>query len=358
MRPVYPRNLAKGLNQMVLSDGSRGYLDRVTDLSLPLKLLMGVVGFVLLIACGNVANPLLGQASIRRKEIAVRRAMGASGLRILRQLLTESTILAVLGGCGGLLIAYWLTDVLLGFREQTNFVPRTLDGGLDGRTLAFTLGLSLLTGIIFSLAPARHASKPDFLTALKEETPGFRGAGRGWSLRSLLVVAEVALSLVVLIGAGLCVKSLRALQAVDPGMEPAKVLTASFNLGMNRYDESRGRQFLSDVAARIARLPGVEAVSFANIVAFSDLFWISGATIDGYQAQPGEPLAFDFNAVSPDYFKTLGTPLSSGREFAPQDHKDAPRVVVVNEVMAQLLARTGRRRKAHQSRDSRRSSQE
>ncbi len=319
-------------NQILLLDGSRGYMDRVTDLSLPLKLLMGVVGFVLLIACANVANLLLARASVRQKEIAVRRAIGASRLRIVRQLLTESTILAVLGGCGGLLIAYRVTGVLLRFQEQTNFVPRTFDGSLDGRTLAFTLGLSVLTGTLFSLAPARHASKPDVLSALKAETPA--GLPR-WSLRHLLVVAQVALSLVVLIGAGLCVKSLRALQEIEPGFQPAKVLTASFDLGMNGYDEARARKFIPELSERIARLPGVEGVSLAHIVAFSDSFWVSGATIDGYVPQPGERLAFDFNAVGPAYFKTIGTPLVSGREFTDADTADAQRVIVVNETVAQ-----------------------
>jgi len=144
----------------------------------------------------------------------------------------------------------------------------------------------------------------------------------------------MALSLVVLVGAGLCVKSLRALQAIDPGFEPAKVVTASFDLSQSGYDEARGRQFIARLSERVEALPGAEAVSFANIVAFSDLFWISGATPEGYQPQPGERLAFDFNPVSPDYFKAIGSRLVSGREFTSQDTPDAPPVVVVNEATA------------------------
>lgn len=150
----------------------------------------------------------------------------------------------------------------------------------------------------------------------------------------MLVVAQVALSLVVLIGAALCVRSLRALQSIDLGLEPASVATASFDLGLNGYNETRGRQFIADLSGRVAALPGVEAVGVANIVAFSDLFWISGATIDGYQPQPDERLAFDFNAVSPRYFRTLGTPIVRGREFTAQDTAGAPRVVIVNESAA------------------------
>jgi putative ABC transport system permease protein len=320
--------------RILLMDGSRGLTDRVTDLSLPLKLLMGVVAFVLLIACANVANLLLARASARRKEIAVRLGIGASRRRIVRQLLTESTILAALGGGAGLMVASWCTRLLLGLHQQTNYVPRIIDGRLDGRALGFTLGLSVLTGIVFGLAPALQISRPDFVAALKEDTPGTGAGGRRWSLRSALIVAQVALSLVALIGAGLCVKSLRRLNAIDPGFEPAKVVTASFELNMNRYTETRGRQFISDLAARVNALPGVEAVSFGSIVAFSDLFWIGTATIEGYQPQPGERLAFDFNAVSPDYFRTLGTPLLSGREFTAQDKAGAPLVVIVNEAMA------------------------
>ncbi|HEV2665630.1 MAG TPA: FtsX-like permease family protein, partial [Blastocatellia bacterium] len=276
----------------------------------------------------------LARASARRREISVRLSIGASRFRIVRQLLTESAILAALGGGGGLLIAFWVTGLLVGFQQQTNFVPRSLDGSLDVRALGFTLGVSLLTGIVFGLAPALAASKPDFVAALKEDTPGLGGRGRRLGLRNLLVVTQVSLSLVVLIGAGLCVKSLRALQAIDPGFEPAKVVTASFDLGQNGYNEARGRQFISQLSERVAALPGVESVSLAHIVAFSDGFWISGATPEGYQPQPGERLAFDFNFISPNYFITIDARLVSGREFAAQDGADAPRVVIVNEATA------------------------
>ena len=329
---AFPGTTARA--KAMLVDGSRGYTERVKDLSLPLKLLMGVVGFVLLIACANVANLLLSRASARRKEIAIRLAIGAGRSRVVKQLLTESAILAALGAGAGLLVASWLTDLLLGFQQQTNFVPRAFDGGLDVRALGFTLGLSLLTGIVFGLAPALVASKPDFVAALKEDTPGLGRGARRLSLRNLLIVTQVALSLVVLIGAGLLLKSLRALQAIDPGFEPAKVVTASFDLSNNGYDEARGRQFIAQLSERVAALPGVEAVSLARGVALSGFVWIRSATIEGYQPQPNERLAFNFNVISQNYFQTLGTPLARGREFTAQDRAGAPRVVIVNEATA------------------------
>jgi predicted permease len=319
--------------RLLLVDGSRGSLDRVEDLSLPLKLMMGVVGFVLLIGCANVANLLLARASTRGREIALRLALGASRERIVRQLLTESTILAVLGGVAGLAVAYGFTSVLLSVQQQTNMVPRFFDGHLDGRALAFTFALSLATAVLFSLAPALQISKADLVESFKKGTP----AGGGWrrsGLRSLLMVTQVALSLVVLIGAGLCVRSLRAVQSIDTGLEPAKVVTASFDLRLNGYSQERGRQFLNQLTHGVGRLPGVEAVSFANIVAFSDGFWIAGMSIDGYQPQPNERMPFDVNVVGANYFRTVGTPVVNGREFAPQDTADAPRVLIVNEAAA------------------------
>ncbi len=320
--------------RVFLTDGSRGFTGRVSDLTLPLKLLMGVVGFVLLIACANVANLLLARGATRRKELSVRLAIGASRFRIVRQLLTESLILTVLGGGAGLLVAVWLTNLLLSFQEQANFVPRTLDGSLDRRVLGFTLGLSLLVGIVFGLAPALQAAKSEFITALKQDTPLLGTGARRFGLRNLLVVVQVALSLVVLIGAGLCVQSLRRLQAIDPGLEPAKVLTASFDLSLNGYNEARGQQFFAQLSERVAALPGVEAVSLARGVAFSAFVWIRSATIEGYQPQPNERLAFNFNVITPNYFHTLGTALVRGREFTPQDGATAPRVVIVNEATA------------------------
>jgi predicted permease len=318
--------------QVTVVDGRRGQTDRVTDLSLPLRLLMGAVGLVLLIACANVANLLLVRGAARRREMAVRRAVGAGHWRIVRQLLTESTLLAVLGGAGGLVFATWLTGMLAGFRQPNAFVPRTFDGSLDGRVLWFTFGLSLLVGTIFGLIPALQAHGD--AAPLQGRTATAGRSRRHRALRSALVVAQVALAVVVLVGAGLCVKSLRALQSLETGLEPAKVATMSFDLSLNGYTEPRGLQVYRELLARVATLPGVEAVSLARITPFSGAVWTRSATLDGYQPQPDERMAFDFNAIGPDYFRTVGTSIVRGREFTIQDAAGAPPVVIVNEATA------------------------
>jgi predicted permease len=316
---------------VLLKDGRGGYSDRVADLAQPLTLLMGVLGLVLVIACANVANLLLARALARRKEIGVRLAVGASRWRLARQSLTEGTMLSLLGGAAGLLVSTWTTRLLAGLPQNDLWVPRMLDSQLDVRVMAFTLGVSVVTGIAFGLVPVLQAVKPDVVDALRSDAPAV-GRGRRFGTRNLLVVTQVALSLMVLVGAGLFVKSLRALQNVDPGFEPAKVVTASFDLGLNGYNEARGKQFVADVTHRVASLPGVESASVANILAFSDSFWISGATIEG----SSQALRFDFNAIGPNYFRTIGARLASGREFTEQDGRDAPPVVMVNEAAARL----------------------
>ena len=326
-----PANLAGAPPQVLVLDGSHGYREEVETLTRPLQLLMGAVGFVLLIACANVASLLLARAVTRRQEIAIRLAAGASRWRIVRQLVTEGLLLAGIGGAAGVYVASRMTTLLTGVQQQLSHVPHTLDGAIDARALAFTLVVSAVTGIVFGLVPARQSLSSDVVHGLK----GDAGPGaRGLTLRNLIVVGQVALSVVVLVGAGLCVKSLRALQAIDTGLQPSKVVTASFDLGLNGYDEARGRLFVDDLTQRAAALPGVESVAFGSIVAFSDSFWISGATIEGYDQAPGERMAFDFNAVGPGYFRTIGVPLVAGREFTPRDTAGAAPVVMVNEALA------------------------
>ena len=318
-----------------VTDGRQGNTQMLNDLSFPLKLLMAVVGLVLLIACANVANLLLARASGRQKEIAVRLAVGASRWRLVRQLMTESLLLAVIGGAAGLMLALWLTDLLVTYTPPNDFANLALEAKLNLRVLGFALGLSLLTSLVFGIAPALSASKPDLVPMLKNEASATGGRARRFSLKNVLVVAQVALSLIVLIGAGLCLQSLRNLNRIDTGFDTTKVLVLSVDLGLGGYDEARGRAFYSQLTERVAALPAVESAGWATVVPLgkgSMIRFLNG--LEGYQKQPGEQLTITYNIVSDSYFKTMGVPLLAGRDFTPQDNAAAPKVAIINEAMA------------------------
>src|SRR5262245_27311018 len=298
-------------------------------------LLAAVVGIVLLIACANVANLLLARASVRRKEIAIRLAMGASRIRLIRQLLTESLLLAFLGACAGLVLAFWLNRILMGFRPSSSS-PWTfsLDLQLDAQVLAFTLLLTLLTGLVFGLAPALQASKPDLICALKNETDSAGARWRRFNLRSGLVVAQVAISLVLLLSAGLFVRSLQRLQTIDPGFKIENGLALSFRLQLAGYDETRGASFMQQLVERVAALPGVEAASIVNFVplGFEDLD--TGMTTPGKE---GRVENAKLQKIGLSFFRTMGMSLVAGRDFTAQDSRTAPRVAIINEALAERL---------------------
>jgi putative ABC transport system permease protein len=321
--------------KFLLEDGSRGHTNLLRDLRLPLQMLMATVGLILLIACANVANLLLARARTRQKEIAVRLAVGAGRARLIRQLLTESMLLATLGGGAGLALAASISGLMVSFTPPNNnsFSTLTLDNRLDWRVLGFTLVISLLTGILFGLAPALSASRPDLVSALKDESTLLGNRVRRLSLRNLLVVAQVALSLIVLVDAGLCIRSLRNLHAIDTGFDPAKVLVMSVDVSLNGYNAERGRRFYSELLERIQRLRGVEAVSLATQIALGDGF---GAMMkaEGYVPKPGEDISSDFNQIGPDYFRTMNIPLLEGREFDLSDTTNKPPVAIINETAA------------------------
>jgi predicted permease len=326
---VYPDNVDK---KMVLADGSKGVDYAMRDLSGPLVWMMFIVVLVLLIACANVANLLLARANARRKEIAVRLAVGANRARLVRQLLTESVLLSVMGGVAGLMVAIWLTDLLLLFKPTQSFA---LEGGLDRRVLIFSLTLSLLTGIVFGLAPAFQTSKPDLVAALKDESATAGRGARRMSLRNLLVVLQVALSLLVLVSAGLCVRSLQKLVAIDAGFDPAKIIVMSLDLSLNGYKQEQGRQFYSQLVERVSGLPGVESASLAAIVPLGGGGMRRSLGVEGYEPPPdAPPLNFNFNIVGANYFQTMGIQIIRGRDFSPQDVAGAPKVVIINETVA------------------------
>jgi putative ABC transport system permease protein len=308
--------------------------DVVSILRPVLLVLAAAVGFVLLIACANVANLLLARASTREKEIAIRRALGASRMRVLRQVLTESAFLSLAGGALGLILAAWLTDVLLALVPAS--LPRMDEVRLDGAVLGFTLVLSLLTGLVFGVAPAWQASRSDVLEPLKEATRGST-AGRGQQrFRSILVVSEVALALVLLAGAGLMARSFLRLQQVDPGFRPDHLLSAQLVLPRTKYpDAAHIVNFSEELVAHVATLPGVVSAGLVNPLPLTQEGWQTDFWVDGRPVPArGEAPNSDYHVVSGDYFKAMGIPLLHGRPFDDSDRKDSPPVVLVNETLA------------------------
>ena len=304
------------------------------DLRPTLLVLLGAVGFVLLIACANVANLLLARATARHQEIAVRTALGAGRLRIVRQLLTESLLLAVAGGLLGLLFALWGVDLLAALVPEN--VPRFDETSLDLRVLGFTLAASVLTGMLFGLAPALQASKLDLNEALKEGgRTGTTGRGRN-RVRSLLIVSEVALSLVLLVGAGLLIKSFVRLRNTDPGFDPQNTLTASVSLASARYEKDEQiARFYEQLIERVRSLPGVEAVgAVAPLPLSGNGISFSFNVIGRPEPPPGQGLSASARFITPDYFRALGIPLRKGRAFTDQDKAGTPPVLIVNEAFA------------------------
>jgi predicted permease len=279
-------------------------------------LLMTIVGLVLLIACANVANLLLARAAARQKEIAVRLSLGAGRGRLIRQLLTEGTLLALLGGAAGLLLAFWAQGLLWSFRPPF-LAADAIDLHPDLRVLAFTLGVSIATGVIFGLAPAIQASRPDLVVELKEKGSAPTGSNRRFSLRNVLVSAQVALSLVALVGAGLFLRSLQHAQQISPGFDAEHLAVLSFDLGAQGYTEERGRQFQQRVLERAAAVPGVQSASVASAVPLFDGGFARTVFLEGQDASD----------------RRAGK-LLRGRPLSDLDQPNTPIAVVVNETMA------------------------
>jgi len=334
-------NAGKYAPKFILQDGSKGFPRLLNDISYSVLIMMAAVALVLLIACANVANLLLARASVRRREIAIRVAVGASRSRLIRQLLTESLLLSLLGGSFGMLLAYLLSSYLSSFTPPNSYPPLTLDSRIDLRSLLFTVALSFLTGIVFGLLPALQASKLDLVTALKDDSQSNWRGSRKFTLRNVLVAGQIALSVVVLINAGLCVRSLQKLNAIDPGFQPSKILVMSMDLELNGYDETRGHQFYSSLLDLVAEKPGVEAATLGVVVPLTDGVMARGIGVEGYKPGPNEIVWVDFNLVGPDYFRTLGTPLLRGRDFNKQDDANSQPVAVVNEAFVKRYVSDG-----------------
>jgi putative ABC transport system permease protein len=294
-------------------------------------ILFGAVGFVLLIACANVANLLLVRAAARRKEIALRTALGASRWRIMRQMITESLLLAIAGGTLGALLATWGVDVLV--RLSGDSIPRTANVKIDATVLVFTLLISLVTGVLFGLAPAFRTMRVDVIDSLKD---GTRGAGETTSknrTRSLLVVFESAVAVMLLIGAGLLVRSLIALQNVDPGFDPDNVLTLRVDLQRKKYDTAeKAAQFFQQLETRVSGLPGVQAVGLITELPLSGQPNDMPFTVEGRPpVAPNERIGADFRRVNQHYFNALRIPLLRGRNFTEQEVQQSANVIVVSQ---------------------------
>jgi len=299
-----------------------------------LAVLMAAVAIVLLIACANIANLLLARAASRRKEIAVRLALGSTRWRMLGQMLTESFVLASCGAAVGLTLAFWTARSLPAFLPPYG-IQVSFDTRPDVVVLAFTLGLTVITTVLFGLAPALQASKPDLVAALKDNAAALGQGQRKFPLQHALVISQMALSTVALISAGLFVRSLREAYEADPGFDPHRVLLASFDPFLSGHDDNHGREFYRRLIERVRTLPGVQSVTLARRLPLTlSGIAFANVVIDGYTPAKDEDMHLNYETVGPDYFRTMRIPLVQGRDFDERDNEHARGVVIINETMA------------------------
>jgi predicted permease len=318
--------------RIALTPGDQGlrYLQR--ELRSSLWLLFGATCAVLLILCANLANLMMARATVRAQETAVRLALGAGRLRLLRQWLTEGVVLAMMGGVAGVVIAFWIKAGLMAFIPPDYRV--NLGSSFDWRLFAFIFGVAILLGLAFSLAPAIQAARQVFAPGLRFESRSFTSAGRLLSLRSALILVQVALSLPLLVSAALLLRTLQNLRAVDTGFGKENVLLASVNPTLNGYTKERTAAFYDELLAKTRVLPGVKFASLATDSPISGGWDQLGVVVEGYTPREGERMSCDATWISRDYFKALEIPFVNGRDFDERDRIGAPKVVIVNEKMA------------------------
>jgi predicted permease len=319
----------------LLVDGAAvGYSGLRNDFSTPLIVLMCMVGLVLLIACANVANLLIARGFMRQREIAVRLSLGASRGHLVRQLLVESLVLSVAGGLLGIGLAVVLTRGLLAF-APSNGQPITIQASPDARVLAFTLVLTFATGVIFGLLPALRASRPDPWTTLKDTVGSIAGAGGSLFLRKGLVAAQVALSFLLLFGAGLFVRSLQNLKAAETGVTLDNLVTFQLSPALSGYENERSLNFYEQLLGKLRAAPGVKSAALAGVSILSGDEWDSSMSVEGHKAQDGEDMQAFMNSLSPGYFETMGIPFLEGRDFTRMDASQTTRYAIVNRRFAE-----------------------
>jgi predicted permease len=333
---------AEGLRELLkqkvqLSSGAKGFSRLRAEFSMPLKTLMGIVGLVLLICCSNVANLQLARAVSRGREMGLRIAVGAGQARLVRQLLTESFLLAFTGGALGLLLAWWGSALLVRLESQPNLMP--MDIRIDGRVLLFTALVSLAAGLLFGLAPAWKTSQVDVVSSLKTCKSGpadkFTKA-----FGKLLIVAQIVFSVVLMVLAGLFIRTLQNLERVDVGYNRGGLILAEIDSTAGGYKDAQVNQLTRNLIERLKQLPGVEAVSVSENGLFSGTDSESGIEVDGFTAAKTEDRQNSSDRVGPNYFQVVGTPVLEGRGIGPKDTETAPKVVVINEKMAQFYFST------------------
>jgi predicted permease len=323
----------------VVLPGGQGYSNLRRTLETPLRVLMILVSMVLLITCANVSNLMVAKASARRKEIAMRLALGAGRARILKQLLVESFVLALAGGVLGLAMAYWLSHVLIAL-APTEEARLALSPTPDARILSFTLLVSAVAALGFGLLPALQAARTDLLSTMKGQS-GTSAAGYGARLRKSLVVVQVFVALLLLLGSALFVQSLANLHGVDPGFRATNLVRFKLDPMLSGYDVARTKEFYQRLRGQLSRLPGVESVGLAVVAIMEGNEWDSTITVEGYRDAEGENMNPHFNSISDGYFETLGLAIRSGRDFDERDVMGAVETVVVNETFARKYFKDG-----------------
>ncbi|HXQ72731.1 MAG TPA: ABC transporter permease [Pyrinomonadaceae bacterium] len=342
LNEAYPNNRASGTQALVMIETDGRFEDLGSTFKSGGAIAMAIVGLILLIACANVANLMLARAAARRKEIGIRLALGASRTRLIRQLLTESMLLSILGGGLGLLFAVWVTKLMEGFVPVLEYTIIKDFFALDERALLFTLVVSLATGLIFGLAPALQASNPAVVPVLKglpELQRGRRGFFARFTLRNVLVVAQVALSLMVLVCGGLFIKSFRKAQTMDPGFNNPNGLIVTLSPQLVGYDNEQTRNFYKQLVERTRNLPGVEFTGMARLMPLGDSSNSNGPVLKEGETLPrgSSGRTIMTNVIGPGYFKTMQIPFVDGRDFDDRDQPKTQSVVVINQRMAEML---------------------